>query len=125
MTSAKYKVRQGGKRAICWTIICRDRWSERISFAWQLLFCWPKLRSINVVEAHAAMIYLWKFIDKIVDIWLKSCAHEDVNVAADILEGGEGVEVKYCRRCGAVRPAYHSEWRRPRPLWFPKGAQTQ
>src|SRR5271166_1702649 len=71
------------------------------------------------------MMKINKLIDKLVDIWLQSCAHEDVNIAADILEGGEGIEVKYCRRCGAVRPAYHSEWRRPRPLWFPKGAQTQ
>jgi hypothetical protein len=60
-----------------------------------------------------------QIIDRIVDWWLKKCPHRDDHVAADILEGGGGVEVEYCRRCGAVRPAYSSEWRRARPLWFP------
>jgi NMD protein affecting ribosome stability and mRNA decay len=57
-------------------------------------------------------------IDRVIEWWLKRCHHADHHVAADILEGGSDVEVKYCRRCGAVRPSYTSEWRRPRPLWF-------
>jgi hypothetical protein len=60
-----------------------------------------------------------KVIDWLVDRWLSSCLHNDSHVAADILEGSTDVEVKYCRRCGSVRPDYSSEWRRPRPLWFP------
>lgn len=60
-----------------------------------------------------------KLIDWLVDRWMQRCAHRGEHVAADILEGGEkGVEVKYCRRCGAVRPSFSREWRRPRPLWF-------
>jgi hypothetical protein len=60
-----------------------------------------------------------KIIDWLVDRWLRACPHDGSHVAADILEGGSDVEVKYCRRCGAVRPENSSEWRRPRPLWFP------
>ena len=58
-------------------------------------------------------------IDNLVDWWLRRCPHDGSNVTADLLEGSGDVEVKYCRRCGAVRPDYSSEWRRPRPLWFP------
>jgi hypothetical protein len=61
-----------------------------------------------------------KVIDYFVDWWLRHCPHDGQNVAADLLEGSGGVAVKYCRRCGAVRPEYSSEWRRPRPLWFPE-----
>lgn len=58
-------------------------------------------------------------IDRLVDIWLQKCNHLDVNVASDILEGMYiPLEVKYCRRCGAVRTNYSTEWRRPRPIWF-------
>ena len=59
-----------------------------------------------------------KLIDHIVEWWLNRCPHDGSHVAADILEGCGDVEVKYCRRCGAVRPSYSNEWRRPRPLWF-------
>jgi NMD protein affecting ribosome stability and mRNA decay len=64
------------------------------------------------------MRVLAKFIDYLIDRWLRLCPHDSAHVAADILEGGGNVQVKYCRRCGAVRPEYASEWRRPRPLWF-------
>jgi hypothetical protein len=57
-------------------------------------------------------------LDWLVDVWLRHCRHDPSHVAADILEGSAIVEVKYCRRCGAVRPSYSREWRRPRPLWF-------
>lgn len=60
-----------------------------------------------------------KIIDWLVDRWMQLCPHDGAHVAADILEGSsKDFEVKYCRRCGAVRPSYSSEWRRPRPLWF-------
>ena len=54
-------------------------------------------------------------LDHLIDWWIRRCPHDGGHVAADILEGGGSVEVKYCRRCGAVRPEYSSEWRRPRP----------
>ncbi len=57
-------------------------------------------------------------INYLISWWLKQCQHKPEHVAADILEGACDVEVKYCRRCGAVRPSYSSEWRIPRPLWF-------
>jgi hypothetical protein len=60
-----------------------------------------------------------KLIDWLVDRWMQSCLHDGSHVMADLLEGGGNDEIKYCRRCGAVRLAYSSEWRRPRPLWFP------
>jgi hypothetical protein len=63
------------------------------------------------------MRVMYWIADRIVEVWLKACTHDDANVAADVLEGCADVEVKYCRRCGAVRPAYASEWRRPSPLW--------
>ena len=63
-----------------------------------------------------------QIVDWLIDRWMQRCPHDGAHVAADILEGdGNGVEVKYCRRCGAVRPSYSSEWRRPRPLWFANG----
>jgi hypothetical protein len=57
-----------------------------------------------------------KFLDYVIEWWLRQCPHEGHHVAADILEGERTPPVAYCRRCGAVR--VHSEWRRPRPLWF-------
>jgi len=57
-------------------------------------------------------------IDWLIDKWLQRCSHNPNWVMADLLEGGgNDIEVKYCRRCGAVRPSYSIEWRRPRPLW--------
>jgi hypothetical protein len=61
-----------------------------------------------------------RLMDWLADWWLRRCLHDGSHVAADILEGCGSVEVKYCRRCGAVRPEYSSEWRRARPLWFPQ-----
>lgn len=62
-----------------------------------------------------------------IDKWMDDCVHAMQNVAADLLEGGVlGTEVKYCRRCGAVRIVYlpqEGEWRRPRPLWHPENFQ--
>jgi hypothetical protein len=66
-----------------------------------------------------------RLLDNLVDWWLKRCPHAGQNVAADILEGGSDVAVKYCRRCGAVRPEYSSEWRRPRPLWFRRALEPK
>ena len=68
-----------------------------------------------------------KFLDMIVEWWLRRCPHHGDHVAADILEGSlaDG-RVRYCRRCGAVSIAYGnpqislSEWRRPRPRWYPQ-----
>ncbi len=61
-----------------------------------------------------------KLIDWFVDRWMSRCKHNGEHVAFDILEGSGGnIDVGYCRRCGAVRPSYSKEWRRPRPLWFP------
>lgn len=57
-------------------------------------------------------------VDQIVEWWLKRCPHKPEHVTADLLEGEFDVAVKYCRRCGAVRPNGSWEWRRPRPLWF-------
>jgi hypothetical protein len=59
-----------------------------------------------------------RFVDWLVDLWLQKCIHSPENIAADILEGSSSIEVKYCRRCGAVRISYQKQWRRPRPLWF-------
>lgn len=59
-----------------------------------------------------------RLLDHLVDWWMAGCKHEPHHVLEDLLEGsGNGVEVKYCRRCGAVRTNYESEFRRPRPLW--------
>lgn len=56
--------------------------------------------------------------------WIQQrCDHPSQMVAADILEGdGRDVQVKYCRRCGAVAPkvapAQLSGWTLPEPnLW--------
>lgn len=57
-----------------------------------------------------------RLIDHIIEWWLKRCPHDGSHVAADILEGTAEQQVKYCRRCGAVR-IDRGEWRRPRPLW--------
>jgi hypothetical protein len=62
--------------------------------------------------------------DSLLTYLQKRCAHPDNMVAADILEGGgHDVAVKYCRRCGAVKPVYTASkgvqsWRLPMPnLW--------
>lgn len=67
---------------------------------------------------------------KRLESWLLSklqrrCDHPDMMVAADILEGcADGIEVKYCRRCGAIATNWsrglerRAEWRLPDPfLW--------
>lgn len=64
-----------------------------------------------------------RFIDWLVDWWLRRCPHNETHVAADILEGDwPGNRVCYCRRCGAVRLSHkgigYGVWRRPQPLWF-------
>lgn len=64
---------------------------------------------------------MW-LLDKIIDWWLQKCPHDGRDVAADILEGDGPTQVKYCRRCGAVRREFEKEWRRPRPLWHRYGA---
>jgi hypothetical protein len=69
-----------------------------------------------------------RIVDYLANRWIGSCPHEAAHVAADILEGGAepiNIEVQYCRRCGAVRPSYTTEWRRPRPLWFPRGGREK
>lgn len=50
------------------------------------------------------------------------CEHAGQMVAADVLEGCvSDLELKYCRRCGAIRPDWcgrRSDWRAPDPhLW--------
>ena len=62
-----------------------------------------------------------RLADWLVDQWLKRCPHDGRHVLADLMEGDGGTQVKYCRRCGAVRLGFEREWRRPRPLWFSKG----
>lgn len=67
--------------------------------------------------------------------WLQHrCEHPGEMVAVDILEGcAEGIEVRYCRRCGAVKTEWSPldqthrfvqlahTWRRPDPnLWREK-----
>lgn len=62
----------------------------------------------------------------------KKCQHPDKMVASDILEGcANGIGVKYCRRCGAIKIDWRAEtnfdikyaklehcWRTPDPyLW--------
>lgn len=71
-------------------------------------------------------------IEDILLRWLqRRCAHPDRMVAVDILDGtAEGIEVRYCRRCGAVSPDFVKQagtrqfpklaasWRLPDPnLW--------
>lgn len=69
--------------------------------------------------------------DQILSFLQRRCDHPGEMVAADILEGcAEGIEVKYCRRCGSVKTEWrpmpgnspYSQlehwWRRPDPnLW--------
>jgi hypothetical protein len=67
--------------------------------------------------------------DQVLAFLQRRCDHPGNMVAADILEGcADGIEVKYCRRCGSVKtdwkpgnsPFAHIEhtWRRPDPnLW--------
>jgi hypothetical protein len=64
------------------------------------------------------MVTMNRVMDWLMDRWLQRCLHNPEHVAADILEGGGPDAVKYCRRCGAVRPEYSSTWRRPQPLWY-------
>jgi hypothetical protein len=59
----------------------------------------------------------------------RRCQHPDAMVAVDVLEGCvDGLEVAYCRRCGAIRTDWRPgrspfvslehHWRRPDPfLW--------
>lgn len=64
--------------------------------------------------------------------WLqRRCVHPERMVAVDILEGcADGIQVRYCRRCGAVKTDWNPHdpahafialdhtWRRPDPhLW--------
>lgn len=68
-----------------------------------------------------------RLLDKLVDWWMRRCPHDGHHVAADILNGGNpDIQVKYCRRCGAVRIDCMTAddigfWDRPRPLWYPPG----
>lgn len=77
------------------------------------------------------------FADQVLAFLQKRCEHPGNMVAVDILEGcSPGLEVAYCRRCGAVKidwkpgvqavaidgPSAYSHidhtWRRPNPnLW--------
>lgn len=68
-----------------------------------------------------------RFEDSLLTYLQKRCAHPDIMVAADILEGdADGVAVKYCRRCGAVKPTYEAskgvtDWRLPMPHLYRGG----
>jgi hypothetical protein len=60
--------------------------------------------------------------DQILRMLQRRCKHPGEMVAVDILEGSaEGWQIKYCRRCGAVRPEWDfhwTDWRLPEPnLW--------
>jgi hypothetical protein len=69
--------------------------------------------------------------DQILTFIQKRCEHPGNMVAADVLEGCvDGIQVKYCRRCGAIKTDWnpHDEshrfitlehfWRSPDPnLW--------
>lgn len=71
------------------------------------------------------------FEDQLLRYLQTRCTHPDRMVAADILEGcADGIAVKYCRRCGAIKTdwdAYMPDnpfitlehwWRSPDPnLW--------
>lgn len=51
----------------------------------------------------------------------RRCCHPSEMVAIDILEGGGGVGVSYCNRCGGVRFSGSDDWRTPCPnLWREK-----
>ena len=61
--------------------------------------------------------------DQILILLQQRCQHPDKMMATDILEGcGNGIEVKYCRRCGGIGVRFPNqlahEWRLPNPnLW--------
>lgn len=69
--------------------------------------------------------------DQILSFIQKRCEHPDNMVVADVLEGcADGIQVRYCRRCGAIKTdwdpnntehrfiALEHFWRRPDPnLW--------
>lgn len=68
--------------------------------------------------------------DQVLAFFQKRCEHPGQMVAADILEGSvDDIEIKYCRRCGAVKTNWkptgksrfttlEHTWRRPDPnLW--------
>lgn len=72
----------------------------------------------------------WRRVeDRLLERLQRRCQHPDDMVVVDALEGcGCGVEIKYCRRCGAMKPVFlprsvnvvpsEWEWRRPLPtLW--------
>lgn len=60
-----------------------------------------------------------RFINWLVEKWVRACPHDGGDVAADILEGcSKDTVVSYCRRCGGVRLWYVGqpkpyEWRLP------------
>jgi hypothetical protein len=68
--------------------------------------------------------YVFRFLQR-------RCDHPGEMVAADILEGcADGIQVKYCRRCGSIKTDWMPQtlggrfisldhtWRRPDPfLW--------
>lgn len=59
--------------------------------------------------------------------WLQSrCRHSKDGVSADYLEGQcEPIQIKYCHRCGAIRPDFNGDttyqWDRPMPHWYRDG----
>lgn len=59
--------------------------------------------------------------DQLLSLLQRRCQHPGEFVAVDILEGGgNGIRVKWCRRCGAhrVEPTVSDSWRSPDPnLW--------
>lgn len=72
----------------------------------------------------------WRRVeDRLLQFLQRRCTHPDDMVAVDVLEGcADGrPEIRYCRRCGAIKPVWQSlgqtppaewEWRRPLPtLW--------
>ena len=66
-----------------------------------------------------------RLLDRVL-AWLQGrCSHPDHMVSADVTEGGAGdLQVKWCRRCGAVRVTWYmgcttpQRWRRPDPMLF-------
>jgi len=70
--------------------------------------------------------------DQMLSFLQRRCKHPDEMIASDILEGSvDGIEVKYCRRCGSIKTDWRADqstyrkfmllehfWRRPDPnLW--------
>lgn len=66
----------------------------------------------------------------------RRCQHPDDMVAVDLLEGcADGIEVAYCRRCGAVKTDWNPDddhhrfisldhcWRRPDPFLWREGSR--